>query len=230
MRSGSRQRTRLCAGKQCKSLHERYGVTPPTYALLMAATTCDACGDPASYGGQGSGVLVVDHDHKTGAVRGFIDSGCNLALGLAGDRPALLIALATFLETGVALAPAEVPSISVGPSNCPMCAEPKAISLGYKPATYCGPICRRMVGGIKRHYGLLPPQYLWLRQQRPGLCWGCNEPFSTADYLLRPVLDHDHETGGVRGLVHERCNAALSRAGDSPQKLRALAAYLELAA
>jgi hypothetical protein len=39
-------------------------------------------------------------------------------------------------------------------------------------------------------------------------------------------VDHDHETGAVRGLLCGGCNHALGHAGDNPNVLEALANYL----
>lgn len=42
--------------------------------------------------------LVLDHDHATGVVRGFICGCCNSALGMAGDCPDRLRRLADYLD------------------------------------------------------------------------------------------------------------------------------------
>ena len=40
-------------------------------------------------------------------------------------------------------------------------------------------------------------------------------------------VDHDHETGKVRGMLCFRCNAALGQLGDDPLVVRRAARYLE---
>src|SRR5690606_20254647 len=46
-------------------------------ALREAATVCDLCGLPFT----AKNPAVVDHDHKTGVIRGVLHRGCNAALG-----------------------------------------------------------------------------------------------------------------------------------------------------
>lgn len=57
-------------------------------------TTCQICGKECSTGRR----LAVDHDHKTGTVRGVLCRDHNVGLGLFGDDPALLRAAADYLE------------------------------------------------------------------------------------------------------------------------------------
>ena len=45
-----------------------------------------------------SGALVVDHDHKTGAVRGLLCHNCNRALGLLQDSKENLMNCLSYLE------------------------------------------------------------------------------------------------------------------------------------
>ena len=40
-------------------------------------------------------------------------------------------------------------------------------------------------------------------------------------------LDHDHQTGGVRGVLCSRCNLALGLFKDDPARMRAAAVYVE---
>lgn len=50
--------------------------------------------------------LFLDHGRWTGRVRGFICSGCNTALGMVGESPERLRALASYIErTGASVEP-----------------------------------------------------------------------------------------------------------------------------
>jgi hypothetical protein len=56
---------------------------------------------------------------------------------------------------------------------------------------------------------LLPSQIDSVRKQlvarQGGKCAICGHPFSQRD---GPVLDHDHDTGFIRGVLHRSCNQA----------------------
>lgn len=73
-----------------------------------------------------------------------------------------------------------------------------------------------------RQYNLDPAVYDRLVFDAEGRCAIC---------LAVPTrgldVDHDHETGAVRGLLCNRCNKVLGIMKDSPTLLRACAAYLE---
>jgi len=69
----------------------RYGLTPAQYdeMLVKQGGGCAICGGAATRGGKSS-LLSVDHDHKSGLVRGLLCSHCNFAIGLFADDPVLL--------------------------------------------------------------------------------------------------------------------------------------------
>lgn len=48
-------------------------------------------------------------------------------------------------------------------------------------------------------------QGLWLEQA--GVCPLCDRSFNAGG--LRPVVDHDHSTGAIRGLLCQNCNLRL---------------------
>ena len=70
-------------------------------------------------------------------------------------------------------------------------------------------------------YGITPEQFNEMLADQGGKCQisTCNRPAT--------VVDHDHNTGEVRGLLCSQHNTALGLAGDSPVHLRAMAQYLE---
>jgi hypothetical protein len=78
---------------------------------------------------------------------------------------------------------------------------------------------------VKNRYGIALDEYEAMAQRANGKCPICKEPppppFKAFD------LDHDHETGKVRGLLCRPCNLALGGARDNPTILRALADYIE---
>lgn len=51
-------------------------------SLIKSSESCTICGDVCN--------LVVDHDHKTGSIRGMLCNRCNKGLGLFRDSPELL--------------------------------------------------------------------------------------------------------------------------------------------
>lgn len=86
---------------------------------------------------------------------------------------------------------------------------------------------------LKRDYGLSESDFHALYHQQGSTCAVCQEALLLNGLLsIGPVserccVDHSHETGKVRGLVHQRCNLVLGNAKDSPDILRAAAVYLE---
>ena len=68
----------------------RHSISDETLAELKATVKqCVICGDETK--------LVVDHDHKTGEVRGLLCNHCNRGLGHFRDDPALLEFAAQYL-------------------------------------------------------------------------------------------------------------------------------------
>lgn len=86
----------------------------------------------------------------------------------------------------------------------------------------------------KWKYGITPDEYDRLFAEQDGRCAICREPETTKDRTgrvrARLSIDHDHETGRIRGLLCHHCNAALGHAKESSFRLRDMAAYLERAA
>lgn len=74
---------------------------------------------------------------------------------------------------------------------------------------------------LQQYYGLSEEEYETLVAQFP-ICPICAQDFGSRG----PVVDHDHTTGAVRGLLCHPCNLLLGHAKDDPTTLIAAADYL----
>lgn len=74
-------------------------------------------------------------------------------------------------------------------------------------------------------YGITPDDYEALSQKQGGVCAVCKQPPKFPKTRL--CVDHDHETGRVRGLLCNECNVALGAAKDSMSVLEKMIAYLK---
>ena len=79
-------------------LRRTYGITADEYELLLAAYDggCWVCGKKPKVGQRR---LHVEHDHKTGRVRGLACWSCNKGLATYKDDPAILRSAADYLES-----------------------------------------------------------------------------------------------------------------------------------
>jgi hypothetical protein len=68
-------------------------------------------------------------------------------------------------------------------------------------------------------YGITVPEYLAFISQ--GICDACGKP---SDKTLE--IDHDHDTGSIRGVLCHNCNSALGHVRDDESRLLGLVAYL----
>ncbi|HHK7736737.1 TPA: endonuclease VII domain-containing protein [Escherichia coli] len=99
---------------------------------------------------------------------------------------------------------------------------------GHRPPS-ANPESRR-AARVKHRYGITADEYNALLQQQGGRCAVCGEyptPGNTrAHWDGKLCIDHDHETGRVRGLLCNDCNLAVGY-GKSPDVLRRSADYLQ---
>jgi hypothetical protein len=71
-------------------------------------------------------------------------------------------------------------------------------------------------------YGITEEQYRAFEIAQQGECAICGRQESRR----RLSIDHDHETGEVRGLLCNNCNSGIGKLGDSVAHLQAAIAYL----
>lgn len=87
-----------------------------------------------------------------------------------------------------------------------------------KGAWYLNKLCKR--------HGITIDFYNDLVKKQSGLCAICKSP-PGLKRIKRLVIDHDHQTGKVRGLLCMHCNAALGKLGDTKEQLLKVLEYLE---
>lgn len=106
------ERLRLCHWQRKK----RCGATQEDYERMTAKQggMCACCGQPEPRkrpDGQPYD-LSLDHDHKTGKLRGLLCSKCNLMIGYSRDNPAYLRAGAEYLDRDQKDDKSQNPSVS----------------------------------------------------------------------------------------------------------------------
>ena len=88
-RSQAQMRTHWRAAKA----QGRYGMRLREYEITVMAP-CPLCGDKSQR-------LVLDHDHRTGLLRGAICRRCNSGIGLFRDRSGVLRKAADYIEASI---------------------------------------------------------------------------------------------------------------------------------
>jgi len=80
---------------------------------------------------------------------------------------------------------------------------------------------------IRARYGMSKERYERLLWEQGYACAICGRP--EADLTVRMAIDHDHDTGKVRGILCHMCNTAIGKFKDSPELLEKAAAYIRAA-
>ncbi len=81
----------------------QYGLTEESYNIMAAkqGNVCAICGANQVWRKNTTRFnLAVDHDHRTGKVRGLLCQLCNTALGIFKDDPELVKIALAYLENG----------------------------------------------------------------------------------------------------------------------------------
>jgi len=81
----------------------------------------------------------------------------------------------------------------------------------------------------ERTFGITPERYAEMVAEQNGLCAICGKPeCETRNGKVKALaVDHDHESGRIRGLLCVACNTGLGKLGDDPVVLRKAADYVE---
>lgn len=92
-RDSEKGRARSRTYQRGSHFFKRYGITVEQYEAMVVEQegTCPICCTQPE-------VLVVDHCHETGAVRGLLCGPCNTGIGMLADSPERLRAGALYIE------------------------------------------------------------------------------------------------------------------------------------
>ena len=71
-------------------------------------------------------------------------------------------------------------------------------------------------------YGITEQQYREMQDKQNGRCAICGKPLTKA----QQVIDHDHISGKVRGIVHSHCNLVLGNSREDASVLLGAVRYL----
>ena len=81
----------------------------------------------------------------------------------------------------------------------------------------------------KTLYGLDLDALADLLTSQENRCAICREPFDPTNKAKKMAIDHNHETGAVRGALCRNCNVGLGQFGDDPHMLENAVKYLRAA-
>lgn len=117
-------------------------------------------------------------------------------------------------------------SVTVSEKRCIKCKEVKPISefmVNKSTITGHGAWCFScgIWVSMKNKYGVGREWYESIFSIQKGLCAICHQPSSD-----RLCADHDHSTGKMRGLLCQKCNAAIGHFKDSQSIIRSAIDYL----
>jgi hypothetical protein len=81
---------------------------------------------------------------------------------------------------------------------------------------------------LLKKYGIDEAIYEAMVAAQDGKCAICNLPETSkrCGVVLRLAVDHDHVTGGVRGLLCHRCNRGIGSLGENLESLQRAIDYL----
>lgn len=84
---------------------------------------------------------------------------------------------------------------------------------------------KRRVKNLKKRYGIGLHEYNLMFTEQKGKCACCG--IHQNELTKKFAVDHDHDTGLIRGLLCNHCNLALGKLGDNIEGLMRALNYLE---
>ena len=114
--------------------------------------------------------------------------------------------------------------------TCTTCQQAKPDSEFYDEFRRCCKECKKHVawrGHIRRKFGLTPEDFWAMSESQGNTCAICDKPEGEGNRRTKLTIDHDHESGKIRGLLCHNCNTAIGLANDDSARLRRAADYLD---
>ena len=164
-----------------RTLETKYGINLSDYNLLLKKqnSLCAICNKTSDK------KLCVDHNHKTGSIRGLLCKECNFGLGNFKDNIAIFESAINYLNNGAK-------------SSLKCC---KAKIKNWRSL----PFAER---GLLRRYGINMKEYEDILMKQNNSCAIC---LNDKNYNKKMCVDHDHETLQIRGLLCISCNSGLGK-------------------
>lgn len=83
---------------------------------------------------------------------------------------------------------------------------------------------------LRTRYGMTERQFEELLSEQSGMCAICGAVSACANAPGKVLyVDHDHETGEIRGLLCRNCNSGLGMFQDKPELIAKAFLYLKIA-
>lgn len=105
-------------------------------------------------------------------------------------------------------------------SPCPKCGAKKDGPNGTK-SPYCVPCYR--AHRLMKSYGITPEDFDKMLAEQDGVCAVCSGDGDGREWHV----DHCHDSSRVRGILCGKCNMGIGLLGESAERLRLAADYLE---
>lgn len=109
-------------------------------------------------------------------------------------------------------------------------ADPTGAHLEYRKTYWRANREALRVQRLMRTYGVTAEQLEAMREAQGDRCAICLQPETKIDHRYNTVcllaVDHDHETGEVRGLLCDKCNRGIGLLQEDADNLRRAADYL----
>lgn len=100
----------------------------------------------------------------------------------------------------------------------------RANKQAWHGANRAGQLAAMWRARLRRKYDMAEADYEAMAERQDGRCAICADRPEG-----RLVVDHDHDSGAVRGLLCDPCNKGLGFFRDSPSRLATAADYLQMA-